>query len=433
MRLLFFFACTSLCLAQHPSLESIQKDLKDSQEQLVAQRKSLHQEQLKISSDFEKLRQEIHQKRRLVRLARMEKEDRKAMLATLRQKHAIAKNDNQYNLSLLKDFATRLHVACNPGEKLPTIEQPVDALQKGIARLNNLLGGSKQEGEASDSEGNIHQGQFIFIGPATWFVSPEKQLGGNVFLGENNALPSFISTPTPPLLEVINGKQAILSIDATGGKALALEQLNKDRFALFSKGGFWIWPILAIAFFSLIAALLKLWTIWKIRTPKETWVTSVLSSYREGNLAEAKNLALSVSHPAGKLIARCLDVAHLGADVVEEVLYERLIGITNTLQKGLTIISVTAATSPLLGLLGTVSGMIATFSMITVAGSGDAKPLAGGISEALITTLFGLIVAIPSLLIHSFLSRRVKGILQTSEQFGLLFSNGLRTKTMKER
>lgn len=98
----------------------------------------------------------------------------------------------------------------------------------------------------------------------------------------------------------------------------------------------------------------------------------------------------------------------------------------NKLQSWLPFIAVTAATAPLLGLLGTVSGMIRTFNVITVSGTGDAKPLAGGISEALVTTLFGLVVAIPALIIHALLSRRCQGIAQTTEKLGLTLVNGLR-------
>ena len=111
---------------------------------------------------------------------------------------------------------------------------------------------------------------------------------------------------------------------------------------------------------------------------------------------------------------------------MEEVLYEQLIGVQNKLQNWLPFIAITAATAPLLGLLGTVSGMIRTFNVITVSGTGDAKPLAGGISEALVTTLFGLVVAIPALIIHALLSRRCQGVIQNTEKLGLTLVNGLR-------
>ena len=84
-----------------------------------------------------------------------------------------------------------------------------------------------------------------------------------------------------------------------------------------------------------------------------------------------------------------------------------------------------AATAPLLGLLGTVTGMINTFNMITVFGTGDPKMLAGGISEALITTKFGLIVAVPALLMHAFASRKAKGVLANMEETTVSFINGI--------
>ena len=136
-----------------------------------------------------------------------------------------------------------------------------------------------------------------------------------------------------------------------------------------------------------------------------------------------------MNHPVSAVVTRCLGFVMAGPDVVEEVLYEQLIEVQNKLQSWLPFIAITAATAPLLGLLGTVAGMIRTFNVITVSGTGDAKPLAGGISEALITTLFGLVVAIPALIIHALLSRRCQGIAQTTEKLGLTLVNGLRNKS----
>ena len=91
----------------------------------------------------------------------------------------------------------------------------------------------------------------------------------------------------------------------------------------------------------------------------------------------------------------------------------------------LPFIAIAAASAPLLGLLGTVTGIINTFKLITVFGSGDVKTLSGGISEALITTEFGLIIAIPSLLLHAFLSRKAKGIVHRMETTAVAFLNKL--------
>jgi len=89
------------------------------------------------------------------------------------------------------------------------------------------------------------------------------------------------------------------------------------------------------------------------------------------------------------------------------------------------LIALTAATAPLLGLLGTVTGMIQTFQLITLFGTGDAQTLSGGISEALITTQFGLMVAVPALIVHALLSRKSKGVISNMEQTSIGFINGL--------
>ena len=91
---------------------------------------------------------------------------------------------------------------------------------------------------------------------------------------------------------------------------------------------------------------------------------------------------------------------HSKRRVLEELLFEKIVSMRPKLERFLPFIAVTAAAAPLMGLLGTVMGMIKTFKLITVFGTGDAKNLAVGISEALVTTELGLVVAIPTLILH---------------------------------
>ena len=109
----------------------------------------------------------------------------------------------------------------------------------------------------------------------------------------------------------------------------------------------------------------------------------------------------------------------------EEIMYETMLETQPRLERFLPLIAITAATAPLLGLLGTVTGMINTFKLITLFGTGDAKSLSSGISEALITTEFGLIVAIPALILHALLSRKCQAILAAMEKYAVIFSNGI--------
>ena len=120
-----------------------------------------------------------------------------------------------------------------------------------------------------------------------------------------------------------------------------------------------------------------------------------------------------------------IGLEHINEDnaLVEEVMYEEMLTTRLKVEKYTPFIAVCASSAPLLGLLGTVTGIINTFKLITVFGSGDVKTLSGGISEALITTALGLIVAIFSLILFAFLSRKAKTIMDRMEKIAILFMN----------
>jgi biopolymer transport protein ExbB len=103
-------------------------------------------------------------------------------------------------------------------------------------------------------------------------------------------------------------------------------------------------------------------------------------------------------------------------ETVELKLDEAVLREVPKLERGLTTVKVLSVISPLLGLLGTVTGMIETFQMITLFGTGDPKMMASGISEALVTTMLGLIVAIPLTFLHSLLADRSKGVTEVLEE-----------------
>ena len=102
----------------------------------------------------------------------------------------------------------------------------------------------------------------------------------------------------------------------------------------------------------------------------------------------------------------------------ENILDELIINYTGELQRGANWIKFFAAVAPLLGLLGTVIGMIETFQAITLFGTGDPKQMAGGISQALVTTMLGLIVAAPLLGFYTYISDRVNSLIQVVEEKG---------------
>lgn len=429
-------------------LSSIQKDLDDAIKRLAEQREKIATEKPAMGQSFQTIRGELIDKRRKVRIARMAKSDRATLLKELEKKQHVYSQDHDYIIGLLRDYGLKLETFLLPGERdlyheafedlrekegsAPhTLLSRLKALEAGISQLDDVMGGHVVSGEAVAPDGELKMGKFAIAGPAAWFISDDSTVAGAVLTDRGMGNPRVLPGSRGAIKTVVAGGSADLGIDVTGGKALALTTLENDKLDIFRKGGFWIWPILGIALFSTLCGVVKLTQIIRIFTPPSEWVASILAAVREGDEQKAATIAQKASHPVSAVLQRCLTYVKQGPDVVEEVLYEQLIGVQNKLQSWLPFIAITAATAPLLGLLGTVSGMIRTFNVITVSGTGDAKPLAGGISEALVTTLFGLVVAIPALIIHAMLSRRCQGIFQNTEKLGLTFVNGLRGKHHK--
>ncbi|MEC9227426.1 MAG: MotA/TolQ/ExbB proton channel family protein, partial [Verrucomicrobiota bacterium] len=154
-------------------------------------------------------------------------------------------------------------------------------------------------------------------------------------------------------------------------------------------------------------------------------VLSVLRPIENNDVEAAKSAALAVSGAGSELLQAGLDNIDEKRGTLEEILYEKILSIRPKLERLLPFMALTAASAPLLGLLGTVTGMIKTFNLITIFGTGDAKSLSSGISEALVTTELGLIVAIPSLIMHGLLSRMARQKIGDMEQAAVSFTNGV--------
>lgn len=131
---------------------------------------------------------------------------------------------------------------------------------------------------------------------------------------------------------------------------------------------------------------------------------------------QLKSDDINTDNPIGELMQTFKDFKDKDLETLEMKLDETVLKAAPKLTKGINTIKILSAVAPLLGLLGTVTGMIATFQSITLFGTGDPKLMAGGISTALITTVLGLVCAIPMLLLHNFVSAKSKGLLQMLEE-----------------
>ncbi len=191
------------------------------------------------------------------------------------------------------------------------------------------------------------------------------------------------------------------------------------------KGGPIMVPIIALGLAALSVALYKWGRLSFVRKPSQRQIAELMQAVARQDGAEALRKAKAIKGPIGSMLVVGVEHIKESRDLVEEVMYEAVLTTRHKLQSLLPFVATSATCAPLLGLLGTVSGIISTFKMMTAFGSGDAKTLSGGISEALIGTEFGLYVAIPSLLLHAFLSRKARGILDQMEKTAVALINQL--------
>jgi biopolymer transport protein ExbB len=127
--------------------------------------------------------------------------------------------------------------------------------------------------------------------------------------------------------------------------------------------------------------------------------------------------------PVLNVLAAGLSGRHEDRETLENILQEAILREVPRLERFLSVLAVFGAVAPLLGLLGTVTGMIDTFRVITLYGTGDPRMMSGGISEALLTTELGLAVAIPIMLVHTFLTRRVDHLVGDMEEKAVALTN----------
>ena len=188
---------------------------------------------------------------------------------------------------------------------------------------------------------------------------------------------------------------------------------------LVKSGGWLMAPIILCSIAAMAIIVERLWSLQRARVVPEDLVAHAWQWATTGELTEERIQALREGSPLGRILAAGLASRDLDREFMKESIEEVGRHVAHELERYLSALGTIAAITPLLGLLGTVIGMIKVFAVITAQGVGEPRMLAGGISEALITTAAGLTVAIPSLLFHRVLRGRVDELVVTMEQKAL--------------
>lgn len=184
-------------------------------------------------------------------------------------------------------------------------------------------------------------------------------------------------------------------------------------------GGWMMLPILICSVVAMAIILERFWSLQRRRITPDNLAVQVWQWAKSGVLDDKRIASLRSESPLGRVLAAGLVNREYDRDVMKESIEEVGRHVVYELGRYLNTLGTIAAISPLLGLLGTVVGMIKVFAAITTEGVGDASILAGGISEALLTTAAGLSVAIPTLMFYRFFRSRVEGYVVTMEQEAL--------------
>lgn len=188
---------------------------------------------------------------------------------------------------------------------------------------------------------------------------------------------------------------------------------------LVKAGGWLMVPILLCSILAMGIIAERLWTLQRKRIAPNNLVVQVWQWAKSGHLNDDRIRTLRSGSPLGRILAAGLANRHCDRDIMKESIEDVGRHVVHNLERYLNTLGTIASITPLLGLLGTVIGMIKVFAVITTHGVGDPGVLASGISEALITTAAGISVAIPSVMFYRYLRGRVDELVITMEQEAL--------------
>ncbi len=297
-------------------------------------------------------------------------------------------------------FLKALIAKMSGSDKLPSVEEIERVWYELLREVKEQGSIAKFSAEVATPSGELSQrevvrvGAFNVIDASGNYLSyansklselprqPGGAFGGQAsnLAGSSSGLHQFGVDPTGP----------------TGGSFLAAIIDSPTLEERWHQGGYVGYAITAVGAFAFLLAIYRVLVL--------TLVSAKVSSQLKSNQANENN-------PLGRILKIHEASPNMDPETLELKMSEGVLRETPKLEAGLTLLKIIAAVAPLMGLLGTVTGMIITFQAITIFGAGDPKAMAGGISSALVTTVLGLLVAIPTVLLHTIVNGRAQRII----------------------
>ena len=418
-------------------------DLDAALKELTATREKISSEKLPLSKKLSLAEDDLALARKELDLAQrardMKNLDQSSLKAEIKQRD----EENTYMLNLLNEFGRNfgeksIHISERSGhrEKLDLAKATHEnsnashedkfkasfrIVDAALTRIGDLLGGHSYPGVALDAQGGLVEGKFAQIGPMVLFSSADGAVAGwaseakgskeTVLKGAEHSKifgPAFAS--------MMVGGEGIIPSDFTMGQALRNYGNKNSIVRTFIHGGPIMWPLLFAAIVAAVVSLERsLFIVSEKRRQNPAQVEQIFTLVENGDRAGA----IRVAQSSTDFIARVLGFALSNAELsISHAISKASALELKRFSRGLPILDTIITAAPLLGLLGTVTGMMNTFSMMGGDELGAPAAITGGIAEGLIATAFGLLVAITCLFPNNYLNARIESAQHEMEDAG---------------
>ena len=418
---LLFSANISFAASSDDAKQSILTDIKTAQRTLNKTQNSISKEQATLAKQIFTKQQSLSKLREQAAVNRRLADENTLSLDQLQTRLDTWQQQQQYQLNLLSRFVRQN--TSNSASSNESTNNQNELLSRVISQINNqeqALYPQFKKQSVVLSNGELSQANTLQVGPVAWFSTQTPKLMGLLNLDdESNALKVALVQSTSddnPLDNTLkqNGVgSTLLTFDPSLTHLVTSQAQQESPLEHLEKGGLWAIPIILFACFALTIALLKAAQLLRLSKIKMHSQMQLQQFFKAENSSEFAGMQQQLFN---------LTLQSEKGQVRDDQLFNQLIHDKHKLDNFIGAIAVTAAVAPLLGLLGTVSGMIETFKMMTLFGSGDPEVVSGGIAQALITTELGLVVAIPALVLNALLSRKAKAYYSQLEGFALQLS-----------
>lgn len=349
-------------------------------------------------------------------------------IATLAHDAAVAVNDAQAagEEQVGGDKLKRAVQQFDEAPRVPAEKATADALTAIVDHIERSIGGYQTPGQAIVAASNeVVDGVYAFAGPDTFFGTQDHTIFGILRSREGTVYPMLYPVKgwKPADAEAFfQGRRGTMMADTTGGKALRLLETKGTVVEHIRRGGTVSFAILGVGMLSLVLIINKFYDLIRLKVDEPEEVEAFLKRLSETAPERRAELVRTLRSATRDLFATGIAHFEKPKQALEEHLWAVLMRLRLHYERRLPMLAVIAVAAPLMGLLGTVTGMVRTFALITVFGTGNAGKLASGISEVLVATELGLIVAIPTLVAHGFLSNRIQKKLSLLERYSLQFA-----------